>query len=134
MRELARLMTDVPNRLTTYVVFIRPENESEEWTETGLRESAEAIPNVRVVIDSNNRETGIFNAQTSGLTLLYDREGKLQFDGGITAARGHEGDNPGRLAIAEIVTQKIDKTAETLVFGCPLHNKDCEGELMQHAQ
>lgn len=134
LNELSRLMTDTGGKLQVRVVFIKPIDENEEWTETDLRKKAELIPGVRVLIDENEHETDTFNAQTSGLVLLYDREGKLRFNGGITASRGHEGDNAGRNAIFEIVTSENDKTSESLVFGCPLHNKDCQGEMMQHAQ
>lgn len=135
LRELARLMTDVEGKLRAHVVFIKPPGESENWTETDLRASAEAIPNVRVLIDENERETTRFNARTSGLILLYDRDGNLRFEGGITASRGHEGDNAGRRAIFEIITGKdVFKTAETSVFGCPLHKKDCAGEAMENAR
>ncbi|HEX8367852.1 MAG TPA: hypothetical protein VF604_04870 [Pyrinomonadaceae bacterium] len=133
LRELARLMTDADGKLQAFAVFIKPKGESEEWTETDLRANAEAIPNVRVLIDEDERETKIFNAQTSGLILLYDRAGNLRFDGGITASRGHEGDNAGSRAIFEILTEDAFKTAETAVFGCPLHKKDCRGELMESA-
>lgn len=134
LRELARLMTNVNGKLQVYVVFIRPQGEGDEWTETDLRASAEAIPNVRIVVDEDGRETKIFNGQTSGLNLLYDRHGNLRFNGGITSARGHEGESAGRRAIFEIVTQEAHQDAETPVFGCPLHNKDCEGELIQYVQ
>jgi hypothetical protein len=131
LRELARLMTDTGGKLQAYVVFIKPEGAGEEWTKTDLRASAEAIPNVRVLIDEDERETSIFNAQTSSLTLLYDRDGNLRFSGGITIARGHEGDNAGRRAVFEIVSEAAGKTVETAVFGCPLRKKDCQGELME---
>ena len=134
IRELSRLMTDVNGKMQAYVVFNKPKDESAEWTETGLRESAEAIPNVRVLIDEDERETKIFNAQVSGLTLVYDSRGNLRFDGGITASRGHEGDNAGSRAIFEIITEDAAQTTETAVFGCPLHKKDCQGGLMENAQ
>jgi hypothetical protein len=134
LRELARLMTDTDGKLQAFVVFIKPENEDAEWAETDLRQSAESIPNVQVLIDESERETNIFNAQTSGLVLLYDRLGNLRFDGGITAARGHEGDNAGRRAIFEIVTREAEQNVETSVFGCPLRNKDCQGEMIEYAQ
>jgi hypothetical protein len=134
LRQLARLMNDADGKLQAYVVFIKPKDESQEWTETDLRVNAEAIPNVRVLIDEEERETKIFNAQTSGLILLYDRDGNLRFDGGITASRGHEGDNAGSRAIFEILTEEAVKRAETAVFGCPLQKKDCQGELIEKAQ
>ncbi|HEX8737712.1 MAG TPA: hypothetical protein VF721_20435 [Pyrinomonadaceae bacterium] len=134
LRELERLIAQVDGRLQAYVVFIKPKGEGEEWLETDLRAKAETIPNVRVVIDEDERETGIFGAQTSGLTLLYDRDGNLRFEGGITASRGHEGDNAGSRAIFEIIMKDALKTTETAVFGCPLHKKDCQGELMEKTQ
>lgn len=135
LRELERLMTDADGKLQVYIVINHPEEAGEDWTQTDLRARAEAIPGARVLIDLAERETRIFNAQTSGLTLLYDRTGNLRFTGGITASRGHEGDNPGRRAIFEIVAEEADKRAETLVFGCPLHKREeCEGELMQYAK
>lgn len=134
LRELARLMADADGKLQAFVVFSKPKDESEEWTATDLRAAAEKIPNVRVLIDEDERETKIFKAQTSGLTLLYDRAGNLRFDGGITASRGHEGDNAGSRAVFEIVTKDSAENAETFVFGCPLHKKDCDGESMQNAK
>lgn len=134
LHELSRLMANVNDKLNAYVVFIKPPDENEQWTQTDSRSSAEAIPNVHVLIDEDQRETRIFNAQTSGLVLLYDRQGNLRFDGGITASRGLEGDNAGSRAIFEIVTQEVGKGTKTSVFGCPLHNKDCPGGSMQYAQ
>jgi hypothetical protein len=128
LRELERLMTEIDGKVTANIVFIRPKDVTQEWTQTSLREAAEAIPNVRVVIDDEERETRLFNAQTSSLTLLYDRHGNLRFNGGITAARGHEGDNAGRRALFEIVTADAE-SARSPVFGCPLRQKDCHGEL-----
>jgi len=134
LRELSRLMTDVNGKVQAYVVFIKPKDENEQWTQTDTLASAEAIPGLHVLIDEDQRETEIFNAQTSGLVLLYDRQGNLRFNGGITASRGLEGDNAGSRAIFEIVMQEVDKSAQTSVFGCPLHNKDCPGGSMQYAQ
>ncbi|HLM60524.1 MAG TPA: hypothetical protein VK308_06965, partial [Pyrinomonadaceae bacterium] len=133
LRELSRLMTDVNGQLKAYVVFIKPKDQTEDWTETDLRTNAEAIPNVQVLIDEES-ETNIFNAHTSGLTLFYDRNGNLRFAGGITASRGHEGDNAGKSAIFEIITKDTDKNTETSVFGCPLRKKDCQEEIMGKAQ
>jgi hypothetical protein len=130
LRELSRLMSETTGKLKAYVIFIKPKNEDDEWVNTDLRNLAEAIPGVEVLIDEEEKETKIFNAQTSSLTLLYDRSGALRFDGGITASRGHEGDNAGRAAIFKIVTADAAPTTETPVFGCPLRQKDCPGELM----
>lgn len=132
LAELSRLTTDLNGKLTTYIVFIKPKGETDDWTDTSSRAAAEAIPDVQVVIDEDDIETDIFHAQTSGLTLLYDRDGSLRFNGGITAARGHEGDNAGRDTIFQIVASADKRNGESFVFGCPLHKKDCAGELIQN--
>jgi hypothetical protein len=134
LHELNRLMTDVDGRLKAYVVFTKPVGADENWAQTDLRTIAENIPNVRVLIDEDERETKVFNAQTSGLVLLYDRRGKLRYDGGITASRGHEGDNTGRAAITNIITHDYDETSEMPVFGCPLSDKNCRGENLEYAK
>jgi hypothetical protein len=86
---------------------------------------------VTVVRDDSGREAGRFGAATLGQTLLYDADGSLLFSGGITAARGHAGDNAGRSELvsllnrglsAPVVTMNRGQSARdaTHVFGCPL--------------
>lgn len=134
LHELNRLMTDVDGKLKAYVVFTKPVGADDNWAQTDLRTIAENIPSVRVLIDDNERETKVFNAQTSGLVLLYDRDGNLRYDGGITASRGHEGDNTGRSAIAGIINHDYDKTSKMPVFGCSLSDKNCRNETSEYAQ
>lgn len=134
LHELNRLMTDVNEKLQVYVVFTKPVGADENWAQTDLRDIAEKIPNVRVLIDEDERETEIFNAQTSGLILLYDRRGNLRYNGGITASRGHEGANTGRQTIFNIITQNSADRAETPVFGCSLRDKNCPVKQIEYAQ
>lgn len=132
LNEFKRLMTDLDGKLQIYFVFMKPLDADENWTKTDLRASAEALPNVRVLIDENERETTLFNAQTSGLILLYDRKGNLKYNGGITSSRGHEGDNAARQAIYNIIKFDSDENSKMPVFGCPLRNKDCSGEQVKY--
>lgn len=134
LHELNRLMTDINGKLKIHFVFIKPPETDETWTQTDLRASAETVPDARILIDEGGRETEIFNARTSGLILLYDRNGNLRYDGGITSSRGHEGDNSGRAAIYQIISQDSNLPAEMPVFGCPLREKDCQGEKMEYVR
>ena len=118
--ELARLMTQARDRVTAYVLFVKPPNFSEGWEQTDLLRSAAAIPGVTVVRDDNGVEANRFHAATSGQTMLYDAQGRLMFRGGITSARGHAGDNAGRTAIVSLLTEGEVGQKETAVFGCPL--------------
>ncbi|HYJ45844.1 MAG TPA: hypothetical protein VEV81_04450 [Pyrinomonadaceae bacterium] len=124
--ELALLMAHTRGRLTAYVLFLKPKGFSEDWEKTDLWESAASIPGVRAVVDDDGAEAHRFGAATSGQTILYDAGGRLLFTGGITASRGHSGDNAGRSAIVSLVNEGEAERAETFVFGCPLFDANSE--------
>lgn len=118
--ELEILMTHPPQRINADVVFLRPPGFDDSWTKTNLWRSATAIPGVSAVID-DGRETRLFGAATSGQTMVYGRDGNLLFSGGITAARGHCGDNAGAQVITTLLNQSTAKIARrTAVYGCAL--------------
>lgn len=129
--ELALLMAEVPGRVNANVLFIKPHEFPEQWEKTDLWNSAARIPGVKFDVDDDAAEARFFGSQTSGQVMLYDINGQLLFKGGITASRGHSGDNDGRRAIVSLLTQHHEDRAETPVFGCPLseqssndHTKD----------
>jgi hypothetical protein len=119
LRELERLVAQWPAKLDTQVVFVQPPKTSPDWAHTGSWQLASAIPGVNVVFDRMGMETRRFGASTSGEALLYDNQGRLVFQGGITPARGHEGDNAGRIAISHWLAGQGD-LHQAPVFGCPL--------------
>jgi hypothetical protein len=118
--ELAVMMARLHNQVLAVVVLVRPHGTPEDWDNTDLRHSAAAIPGVTVMTDLDEVEADLFNAQASGQTMLYDAGGKLRFSGGITASRGHSGDNAGRSSIVSLVTYGIAERTRTPVFGCAL--------------
>lgn len=119
--ELAVLMAHASRSLQAFVVFEEPAGFAPNWAHTDLWSSAGRIPGVIRVLDWG-REAQAFGAATSGQTLLYDERGQLLFSGGITAARGHYGDNAGLRAIASILRlRRIDgASSKSAVYGCPL--------------
>jgi hypothetical protein len=124
--ELARLMTQAQDRVTTYVLFLKPAGSSDDWEKTDLWQSAARIPGVKVVVDDGGVEAQRFQAVTSGQTVLYDAQGSLLFSGGITASRGHFGDNAGQSAIVSLLHTGKAERSETFAFGCPLLGADSE--------
>ncbi len=124
--ELASLMAHSQGRLTAYVLFLKPAGFSEDWEKTDLWRSAAGIPGVNPVVDEDGTEARRFHAVTSGQTLLYGADGRLLFSGGITASRGHSGDNAGRSAIVSLVNTSGAERDETVVFGCPLFDENSE--------
>ena len=118
MGELAILMARCQGLVNARVVFFRPRGSREDWTHSDLWRAAAIIPGVTVQADEDGREARLFHAATSGHTALYDAQGQLVFDGGITASRGHSGDNDGRDAITALLHGKTPARAQTTVYGC----------------
>ena len=118
--ELAEIMAHVQGRVSANVLFVRPKGAADDWDETDLRRSAAAIPGVRVSTDVDGLEARRFGAETSGHTLLFDRDGHLVFSGGITQSRGHAGGNAGESAIVSLVNNHRPARSKTFVFGCSL--------------
>jgi hypothetical protein len=121
--ELAQIMARLQGRVTAYVLFVKPKGAGHDWEDTDLRRSAEAIPGVKVLFDPDGVEARRFGAETSGHTLLFGADGRLLFSGGITATRGHAGDNVGESAIVALVNSQTPARTQTLVFGCSLANR-----------
>ena len=122
--ELDRLQARVDDRIDTYVLMLSPSSARRDWVRSPLWQKAAAIRGVTVIDDPDGRQASRFGAFTSGQALLYDASGTLVFSGGITAARGHEGDNAGRTAIEQFVRDDRAGRASTSVFGCSLFAAD----------
>jgi hypothetical protein len=120
LRELERILARSSDRLHAQVVFCVPDGAPAGWERTDLWEQACAIPGVSVVADPRGFESRLFGACTSGTTLVYDARGGLQFEGGITGERGHEGDNAGKSAVLACLETPRAETFTVPVFGCPL--------------
>ena len=124
--ELELLLARCQGAVSTHLLFIRPPGTTEEWLKADLWRKASVIPGVTVHYDSAGVEAQRFHSQTSGHTLLYDQNGRLMFQGGITISRGHSGDNPGRSAIVALLHHELSKQIKTPVFGCSLFDAECQ--------
>ncbi|QDU99134.1 thioredoxin domain-containing protein [Lignipirellula cremea] len=128
--ELEKIVARFQDSVTPWVVFYKPAGSDDRWDQTDLRATAAAIPGVHVVSDPGGIETRRFGANTSGETLLYNNQGELLFNGGITRARGHAGDNDGRSAIESSLSGVAPSCSQTPAFGCPIaHSLPPAGEV-----
>jgi hypothetical protein len=124
--ELNTLMARLRDHdVKAYVLAVKPADFPEEWLRTESYRSAERIPGVQVLVDDEGWESAHFGAHTSGQVLLYGGDGTLQFAGGITPDRGHQGDSPGRQRILAAARHGTPEKRESLVFGCPLGAAMC---------
>ncbi len=119
--ELAIILERVPQDIVTEVHFVRPTGVSAGWERTASWEAAAKLPGVKVLCDEAGELAQQMGAQTSGQAMLYDRQGKLLFRGGLTRARGQAGESPGRRAILALLAGST-APATAPVFGCPLLN------------
>ena len=118
--ELARIMASNRNAMVAYVLCYTPKITPKDWRETDLYTSLAAIPGVTVVRDEDGREAARFHATVSGQTLLFDAAGRLRYSGGITAARGVEGDSAGERAVLALMRGEQIESTRYPAFGCSL--------------
>ena len=118
--ELNSIMASCRERADVHVLFIKPTGFTDEWLRSDLWKSALSIPGVKVIQDNEGVETQKFHATVSGQTLLYNGEGRLLFNGGITSSRGHYGDNIGRSSILSLLLTGRSNHNQTFAFGCSL--------------
>ena len=118
--ELALIMARSQEKLDAHVFLYMPITEVGSWARTDLWHSASSIPGVRVIEDRDGAFAARLGAFTSGQTFLYNPGGQLLFNGGITVARGHSGDNHGRRAIVALLQGEAVEPNVTPVFGCSL--------------
>jgi hypothetical protein len=128
LSELSQILSRSEGRVDAHVLFVHPANAPANWTNSDLWRQAKAIPNVTVSLDENGRDMNVFGATTSGQVMFYDAAGTLRFSGGITDGRGHEGDNPGMLAILSLVREGKSQLSSTPVFGCSLGVSDAKSK------
>ena len=123
MNELAQIVTRAANDATYHVLFVRPAGVDDAWLHSDTYARASAIPGVIVTPDVRGEIAARLGAKTSGHVLVYDENGVLKFSGGITGARGHEGDNLGRQEVIAAVTRHSETgtgMATTKTYGCGL--------------
>jgi len=118
--ELARIMGRFHDRLDARVLVVQPPGADDRFADSALRERAGTIPGVKVSVDRDGVEARRFGAVASGTVLLYDGSGRLLFHGGITSARGHEGQSFGQQRIASLLTTGRADSDQAPVFGCVL--------------
>jgi hypothetical protein len=120
IEELAKIITCCRQEVEATIFFYLPSADARNWMATELWRSAAAIPGVRVLADVRGAEARRFGARTSGQVLLFDASRRLVFNGGITASRGHYGDNDGEADIEALLLGRQPAHRKTPVFGCAL--------------
>ena len=122
LTELGRLMPRLIDKAAVYVSFTEFKGSADDWLVGDLWKMANEIPGVDVIVDRDGREAGLYDVRTSGQVLLYSESGELAFKGGLTAARGHEGDSAGRGEILAWFEDRRHPLAAVNTFGCEIQS------------
>jgi len=120
--ELRTILVRSGGRLHADVVFADYDAIPSKADASALWRQASTLPGVTLSADTDGAEIRNFAAITSGETRLYGPQGELLFQGGITAARGHEGDNAGQAAVIDWVSGRPPASGlrRAPAFGCAL--------------
>jgi hypothetical protein len=141
LEELKTILDNTHGAVSAWVVVLKPSGMNDEWSHSATWETARSMSGVTVVMDDNGTEADRFGALTSGHTVLYSTTGKLEFSGGITAARGHVGENSGERSVVSLVAtgkadrslrdeagppdvNLADRSSSHEVYGCGLHDPE----------
>lgn len=117
--ELLKIYSHAHERMKVTVLVFKPKGAGNEWIKSSTVSSLVKM-NPHLLVDTDGEIAKRLGLGTSGQVLLYGPGGKLLFDGGITSARGHSGDNLGEDAILELVRVGHSQLNTTEVFGCPI--------------
>jgi hypothetical protein len=119
LAELDRVLLEAGEALEVIVIF-DDTNPLAPARNSVLYRQATQLPRTRVTCVTSVTELERFDFRTSGETRLYRPDGTLVFRGGITASRGHEGENAGTAAVVTHARAELCGTSATPVFGCAL--------------
>ena len=116
---------------TLRVLVHTPSTPPPAWDAADDAALRRGLPAGAVVDDHDGALAAALGLRTSGHVLLFARDGSLRFTGGITAGRGHEGDNRAGRTLTACLGDTGKPSASTAVFGCPLqadsaaHERSC---------
>jgi len=128
LEQLLRVAQDAGDPISARVVFVCPASERQDWEQARAPARASTIPGLSVTWDEKGELAQQFGARTSGHVLLYGIQGELQFEGGITPARGQVGENPGQQVLQTLISKSSPPAdlanssivISTPIYGCPL--------------
>ena len=122
VRELAKILNHGARASDVTVLMYKPADQEDSWLEGALLDECRRM-NCRVRPDPDGKLAASLGSLTSGGVALYDANGRLRYQGGVTASRGHEGDNTGERAVIEILRGSRENYKSMPVFGCPIREE-----------
>ena len=107
----------------------KPEEEIEQWRNSGTVQLATSMPNAAVWFEDANELTTRLGLNSSGAVVVLDELGQIRFAGGITAGRSCAMENPGSQAVVRILRGDEQPLISTPVFGYRLPKSEEESPM-----
>ena len=117
--ELEKILSHAPDSVEVCLYFYKPAGKPDEWTRTGLYETARRN-GWTIRVDEDGAIARRLGAETSGHVLIFDSARNLSFSGGVTASRGHWGDNESARAASGALLETANSASTRPVFGCEI--------------
>lgn len=124
VEQLQKILIASQGATECRVLLVIPPDTEQGWENGSLLRLLSSIPGLRVECDRGGLQAKRFQAATSGQVLFYKGDRTLAFCGGITASRGHAGDNIGSQTIMTLLRDEESQHTQTPVYGCPLLNSE----------
>ena len=125
LTELEGVLARCAGRLETRLLVFTPRRaDVMHWDYDMIDALRNRFATAEVRADPDGTAAAALGCQTSGSVVLFDPSGEPCFWGGITAGRGHVGDNAGVETIVSTVLNGFRPTGQTPVYGCPLVTPD----------
>jgi hypothetical protein len=126
--ELEVVITQRRSEIKATLCVFDPKGVPADWAQTSLVRTAQGIPGLNVIVDRDGSIAADFGVMTSGQTIMFDRQGRRIFSGGITGMRGQAGENRGRHLVLALARGEVCESTQTPVFGCGLHEETASPE------
>lgn len=117
IEQLQECVRSMDNRIDLIILESMPAGAKPEWTDSALCRQIKALSRAKLIIDTDGTLASAFGLTTSGQVVAYDSAGELRFNGGLTAARGVEGNNPSSETFRELLAQMLLNDSSVAVSG-----------------
>ena len=124
VRCLQRFSTRFESAPTLIAYAYAPLQSNDDWIESETTANLRLLANTTIVMDREGQIAQRFGAHTSGHVMVFDAEHELLFSGGITPARGHEGEGKAGLSFLDCLNGKRIESSRWPVLGCSLGFSD----------
>lgn len=122
LAELSKLLQELHGSVFASIVVRSDAPVGATPETTDITSTASAVSGATVLADHGGSEAARFGATSSGHTVVYDRDGRLIFSGGLTNSRGHEGESLGKAHLLSALKTKAEGARAAAVYGCKLED------------